>query len=286
MIRRNVFGSVCALVLLLAFVPAASAGAVEGHSQGNHDLGCRLILPSTAEDVPEEGYPVIVWADGWYQGNVNGADTNTGYLPGLQEWADAGPYVVVAGTQWSARETDTLRCLTWIAGEDADSDSDLHGLIDETRIGLAGHSQGGGAVLKAGDGEPRGNSKGPTLAPESFDITAVVAMNPYGPSFGKPANIDGPVLFLGGTDDTTTPTSSFFDTWLEVKANSGGILADLDGGTHNSEAFGDPPESSNFGEFQKISEEFWDAVFNDAGPHSIESIAADYAANPDWNVDS
>ena len=50
---------------------------------------------------------------------------------------------------------------------------------------------------------------------------------------------DGPVLLLGGTDDTTTPVESFLGVWDAVQDNGiGGVLAVIEEGTHNSEAGG------------------------------------------------
>ena len=137
------------------------------------------------------------------------------------------------------------------------------GRINEAKIGLAGHSQGGGAVIKAGDGAPNG-----------FPITAVVAMNPYGPGWVHPGSQDGPVMLLGGTDDTTTPTSSFEAVWDDVQLNGiGGLLAEIDGGTHNSEAWGVDAEGNtlpteeaaelDFGRFQRVTELWWQFLLND-----------------------
>lgn len=246
--------ALCLGSALTASATQASAGAT-GDSNGNHDLGCRVIVP--AADKPAGGLPVIVWADGWYQGEINGAETTAGYADGLRGWADEG-WFIVAATQWSARSTDVLRCVTW-----AFSDDGYAGDLDATKIGLAGHSQGGGAVLKAADGEPTGKANGPSLAIGSFEIRAVVAMNPYGPSYPDLSQIDGPALFLGGSNDTTTPTSSFESAWQSVRLGPGGILAELEGGTHNSEAWGNPPIGTDFGRFQDISEQWWRAMFDD-----------------------
>ena len=78
-----------------------------------------------------------------------------------------------------------LRCVTWITDEDTDPDSEYYGVVDETKIGLAGHSQGGGAVLTAGDGEAKANANGPTAYIGEFEITTVIAMNPYGPLLSR-----------------------------------------------------------------------------------------------------
>ena len=148
---------------------------------------------------------------------------------GLVEWALNGDYIVVAANAWSVQESDILRCLQWILDQNEVEESDYYGKINTERIGLAGHSQGGGAVIKAGgDGEAVGVS-----------ITATIPMNPYGPAWVNPGNQDGPMLILGGKEDTTTPPESYEAVWDAVADNGiGGINAVLLAGTHNSEAWG------------------------------------------------
>ncbi len=229
---------------------------VTGHSQGNHELDCTVIQPWRKYPANYE-YPVIGWANGWNFGNVIGEHTTEGYKPGLIEWALDGPYIVVAANQWSVQESDVLACVQWVI--------DNYSEADIFKIGLAGHSQGGGAVIKAGDSEPY-----------EFDITAVISMNPYGPSWVNSENQDGPLMLIGGTEDTTTPTSSFQAVWEAIQTNDqGGLLAELDGGTHNSEAWGviveDGEETTmdwldaqevNFGEYQLITELWWQFHLN------------------------
>lgn len=270
---RAGFGAVACVGAVAA--PSAMAD-VSGTSNGNHDLGCRVIAPSGS--APVGGFPLIVWADGWYQGEVNGRETTAGYREGLEGWADNG-WMVVAATQWSARSTDVLRCLTWALS----SDSGVADDIDESKIGLAGHSQGGGAVLKAADGIATGRATGPTQPIGSFDITAVIAMNPYGPSFPDLAGADGPILFLGGSADTTTPTSSFIGAFESAVAGNGALLAELDGGTHNSEAWGSPPVGTDFGSFQLVSEAWWSAMFDDDPSTGVASVCGGLSS-PEWSM--
>jgi hypothetical protein len=231
---------------------------ITGHSQGNHELDCTVIQPwgegadPNPRDVP---FPVIGWANGWNFGNVVGEYTTEGYKLGLIEWALDGPYIVVAANQWSVQESDVLACVQWVIDNYPEADGSM--------IGLAGHSQGGGAVIKAGNGEPY-----------EFDITAVVAMNPYGPAWVNPENQDGPLMLLGGTGDTTTPTSSFMEVFHAIASEDGqgGLLAELDGGTHNSEAWGvdefgdtlgwEEAQEFNFGKYQRVTELWWDFHLN------------------------
>ncbi|MDH3316815.1 MAG: hypothetical protein OER43_13760 [Gammaproteobacteria bacterium] len=229
-----------------------------GHSNGNHALDCTVIRPwSDRSDSGGALYPLIAWANGWDQGNVVGATTTLGYKPGLIEWALDGPYIVIAANQWSVQESDVLQCIQWLADQTMDPNSEYYGVADMSRIGLAGHSQGGGAVIKAGDGEPNG-----------FDITAVVAMNPYGPGWVDTGNQDGPMMLIGGTDDTTTPVSSFIKVWEAVQENEqGGLLAVLEDGTHNDDAWApaddfDNPQNYDFGRYQRITELWWQFHLN------------------------
>ncbi len=256
--------SIFVAALMLIALQAGGAPAkfseqrVTGHSKGNHALDCIVIRPWTSRSGPDAMlYPVIAWANGWDQGNKVGEHTTKGYKPGLIEWALDGPYIVIAANQWSVQESDVLQCIQWLADQALDPDSEYFNIVDTTRIGLAGHSQGGGAVIKAGDGEPNG-----------FDITTVVAMNPYGPGWVEPGNQDGPMMLIGGTHDTTTPVSSFIAVWEAVQENDqGGLLAVLEGGTHNDDAWApaddfDNPQNYDFGRYQRITELWWQFHLN------------------------
>ncbi|MFT5220603.1 MAG: hypothetical protein ACI9LO_001333 [Planctomycetota bacterium] len=227
---------------------------IRGNSKGNHDLDCTIIRPwASAADPLQSPYPVIAWANGWEQGNVLGQCTSNGYRLGLKQWAADGPYIVVAANQWSVRDVDVLACLQYVVeNEDA---------ADTNWTGLAGHSQGGGAVIKAGDGLQK-----------QVNVTASIAMNPYGPSWVNAEQQDGPLMLLGGNADTTTPVSSFISVWEAIQTNQGGLLAVRGGGTHNNDAWGSYPNGAtmscedaaevNFGNFQEAGRLWWDRHLN------------------------
>jgi dienelactone hydrolase len=251
---------------------------VTGHSEGNHELNFMVIRPWDAESkkghkIPKNGYPVIVWANGWGWNNNAGETTTDGYKPGLIEWALNGEYIVVATNAWSVQESDVLRCLQWIVDQNEDPDSDYK----TDKIGLAGHSQGGGAIIKAGDGEPNG-----------FEITATIAMNPYGPGWVKSGKQDGPMLLIGGTNDTTTPTSSFLKVWDAIQANEiGGILAELIGGTHNDDAWapeGENPALYDFGCYQDVTELWWKTFLIDSG--TLDDFVDSLDPECEWTYES
>ena len=77
------------------------------------------------------------------------------------------------------------------------------------------------------------------------------------------------MFIIGGTDDTTTPTSSFLAVWEAIQSNGqGGLLAELIGGTHNDDAWapeGGNPEDYNFGRYQDVTELWWKIYLNDSG---------------------
>ncbi len=58
-----------------------------------------------------------------------------------------GPYIVIAANQWSVQESDVLQCIQWLVELGIDPASEYFDRVDDGNIGLAGHSQGGGAVV-------------------------------------------------------------------------------------------------------------------------------------------
>jgi hypothetical protein len=260
--KRLVFFGLIILLFVfagLAFAPPPgySEEVVTGVTQGNHDLDCTVIRPWSESAGPGSAeYPVIIWANGWNGGAPVGESTTDGYKPGLIEWALDGPYIVIAANQWAVDERDVLNCLAWILDQNTTAGSEYEGVVNAGKVGLAGHSQGGGAVIKAGDGEPYG-----------FTITGVLAYSPYGPSWIDAGSQDGPVFFIGGTEDVVIPLSWFEDAWFAVQDNDqGGILSMLIGGDHSTDAWGpvgEDPTLYDFGRFQTVSELWWRYLLND-----------------------
>jgi hypothetical protein len=70
-----------------------------------------------------------------------------------------------------------------------------------------------------------------------------------------------------------------------VRSGPGGILAEAEGGTHNSEAWGDPPIGTDFGRFQGISELWWRAMFTDglSGDATIQQVMAGLTGQSGWS---
>jgi hypothetical protein len=255
------------------FAQTSTTSHVIGHSQGQHRLDCTIIRPWVK--LPKEGsYPVIGWTNGWGQGNIKGADQTDNYISGLYYWAEVGDYLVVAANQWSPRAPDIQQCLQWLIDANSDSSgSEYSGLVDTDKIGLSGHSQGGGAALKAGDSVFY--SEG-----EEKRITTVVAMNPYGPSFVKAMTQNGQVLLLGGAEDPVTPTDSYSEVLYGVVLSDmmGGVQAELIKGTHCNPACRDM-----FGEFGEASLLWWDIFLRGEPDGKCDKLRTLF--NPsDWNT--
>ena len=209
---------------------------------------------------PQKGYPIIGWANGWGWNEVAGENEIAGYLPGMIEWAVNGQFIVIAANQWSPRERDVLQCVAWLIEQNNVKGGTYKGLVNVGKIGLSGHSQGGGAVLRASDGEPKGKGLGLEV-----HIDTVIAMNPYGPAWNE-VNPDGPVLIVGGALDTTTPPDSYAAAWQLIVDNGwGGVNATHELGDHNNNAWAKPgeyPEDCNFGEYQELTLEWWNYHLN------------------------
>lgn len=281
----------CAVILVASLgVSTARADGhstelVQGNSKGNHRLDCLVIRPWVeSAPVDADPFPIIGWANGWDQGNVLGATTTDGYTPGLIDWALDGPYLVIAARQWSAREPDLVQCLEWLIDQDQVSGSDYEDLVDASRIGIAGHSQGGGATLKTGAGTKN-----------VLTFSGIVAMNPYGPNWPSVGPMSAPLFLLGGAFDTTTPPASYDAIWFDVLAGDvGGINAVASDGTHNSDAWGVDPITGetlpteqaalvNFVRYQSLTEDFWRFVLKDDAGAGILLHAALMLAP--WDVE-
>jgi dienelactone hydrolase len=247
-----------------------------GHSEGNHRLDCTVVRPWEEGATPEEGsFAVVAWANGWGQGNVHGADSTEHYLSGLQFWSEDGNYLVIAANQWSARSPDVLQCIQWLIDANHDSESEYFGLVDTAHIGVAGHSQGGGAALKAGDGLFM-DGDGYTM------VTTVVAMNPYGPSWVKAKAQNDQIMVLGGVFDVVTPTDSFSEILDDVilSGDPGGVQAEHIEGTHCKYACND-----NFGEFGMVSLLWFQIMLTDGIPADECEDLTDFLDDGNWNTD-
>jgi hypothetical protein len=92
-------------------------------------------------------HPIVSWANGTLY-------TVDDYALLLQHWASYG-FVVIAGHTSTTAGGATIKAgIDWLVAEDAIAASPYFAVLDVTKIGAAGHSQGGGATIAAGANEP------------------------------------------------------------------------------------------------------------------------------------
>ena len=278
---RNVVLVLITLVLATPTLVFAdySRDEVIGLSEGNHRLDCTILRPWAGDgapaDTPAGGFEILGWTNGWGQGNVFGADQVENYIDGLDFWVETGNYLVIAANQWSARAPDILQCLQWLIDQSHDESSDYYGALDTSSIGLSGHSQGGGAALKAGAGVLQDGAG-------YAQITTVAAMNPYGPSYVKAQNQNDQILILSGDSDNVTPTDSMSAVidGVILSGTPGGLLAELVGGTHCNPACRD-----NFGVFGEATLLWFDIFLRDETDKCVDLMNLLVSGAEVWNLE-
>jgi len=177
---------------------------------------CAVFRPET---LGEGGlkHPVILWGNGT-------RSRVPAYTPMLTQWASQGFVVAAANTNSAGSGKPILDCLDYLTAQNTADGSIFRGKLDLSKIGVSGHSQGGGGTIMAGR-DPR--------------ITATAPIEPYtvglGYVKGAEAAQHGPMLLLsGGMDTTATPDANqkpVFDgakspvIWATLKAASHSVPA-------------------------------------------------------------
>ena len=92
-------------------------------------------------------HPIISWANG----TLFSLDE---YQALLTHWASHGFVVVASHSNSTAGGVTHKAGIDWLVAQSTDPQSIYFEVLDPSRIGAAGHSQGGGATIAAGAGEP------------------------------------------------------------------------------------------------------------------------------------
>jgi hypothetical protein len=131
-------------------------------------------------------HPIVSWANG----TLYSVDD---YAPLLTHWASHG-FVVIAGhTNTTAGGATHKAGIDWLVAQNATSTSPYFALLDPTRIGAAGHSQGGGATIAAGSNKPgiTGITTTLPLMPLlSFEADKTIVAHQLVPMFNVNATMD------------------------------------------------------------------------------------------------
>lgn len=241
---KTAFVLVIAMLLIVGTVYAAPP--TSGYSTMEvSSPACRVIMPWPAGGAPATNrqYPIIAWANGW---DNQGNDTVAGYTGGLAAWALDGQYIIIADKSNSPKVSTLTACLNWMVNQNTVSGSIFNGKLNTSKIGLSGHSQGGGVAIMTGNA--------------AFNIVGVVSFNPYQANWRKAEIQKGPVLIFAGDADTTTPIAQYAQpAYDKVKTSGkGAVLAILQGGGHSTQVWLTP----DFTDFQQASNLFWRKVLN------------------------
>ena len=150
------------MALLLALIPACSVPrSTPGPYQVDVEKGSRitatgdsvayaLYLPVPAEDQPQPPYAAVILTHGFSR-NYRVHEGNARYL------AERGIVVMtpnmsslLAGRSEQVRNArNTADHIAWLARRSATPGDRVHGMVDPTRMGLAGHSAGGAVSFQA-----------------------------------------------------------------------------------------------------------------------------------------
>ena len=162
----------------------------------------------------QDAFPVIVFGHG-----LGGSSLN--YQSTMRHLASHG-FVVIAPDSfdlWTG--ADMLACVPWLEAEGANPASVLYGVVDATRVGLAGHSMGGAGAVRA------------SLEPAYASVIKAVAPiypAPIGGFFGL---TQAPVFISAGASDLITPAEAIRASIFESGSLGGPKLyASLFGSGH------------------------------------------------------
>jgi dienelactone hydrolase len=223
--------------LLVSFSLIVAAGCVEAAGRYNADgpypiTTAVLTVPSpngaftTTAYIPKDPrpHPVVIFSSGFMQRGIAYApyakrlaswgiiaflqdDATLAYASAKAKFPDeASPNDNPTITEMAVKAVSdvSFQASTWLPTLNAEITSLLHGMVDASRIGLAGHSRGAQIALLAAEGSP-GRIKG------------VFGLDPVDLSFGTPkagaqlANIGIPVAFIGETVDELTCAPAWFN---------------------------------------------------------------------------
>lgn len=186
------------------------------------DSDCTVYRP---RNVPQ-GAPLILW------GNGTGGSPST-YGRGLAHWASYGYVVAAANTANAGTGREMLSCI------DAVRTAAYGANVDFSRIGAAGHSQGGGGAI---------------MAAEDTRITATAPMQPFVLGLGHRSaaqdNQHAPMLLLSGSRDVLAePDQNQAPVFRRVDVPV--FWATLQGAGHFI-------PTGNFGDYRGLTTAWWE----------------------------
>ena len=171
--------------------PGVSSFSADGPfatTSGSAGSSCTVFRPSTLGENNRK-HPIIVW------GNGTTASPST-YAALLEHWASHGFVVIAANTSNAGTGQEMLGCVDYLTTQNNRSSGTYANKLDLNRIGAAGHSQGGGGTIMAG---------------QDYRIKVTAPFQPYtiglGHNSSSQSNQNGPMFLMTGSADTiASPT--------------------------------------------------------------------------------
>lgn len=152
-------------------------------------------------------HPILIW------GNGTGASVSQ-YAFALSHLASWGFVVAAANTGQSGDGVDMLAGADFLIAEDKRAGSPFYGKIDESKIGAAGHSQGGGGAIVVG-------------ADSRVDTTIPIMPGPQ----GNVASLKGPSFFVAGQFDFVVPSPYVYSRYSQA-TQVPAVFGELKGADH------------------------------------------------------
>lgn len=159
--------------------------------------GCTIYYPRELES---GSYPIIIW------GNGTGTPT-IAYTPLLTHLASWGFVVVACNNVTNYSGDIQIKAIDYIIEQNETSDSIFYGKLDISRIGITGHSMGGGAAINA-------------ATDARVSCSAPLSPGPYPSTFISVTQLNGPILMFTGANDIFPETTySLYQRAIEGGVN-------------------------------------------------------------------
>ncbi|MFE0674537.1 alpha/beta hydrolase family protein [Streptomyces sp. NPDC058867] len=213
---------------LFALLALAAGPSLTAHARAERTTSAAAIDPAAPGAFPVAYTDLTVSASGrsysarvWYPGTASGANqpVAVGAHPGLafghgflqsinqyesllRHYASWGFITVTPKSQGglfpshSAFAADLNAALTWLSTQKTTTGSRFAGAVDTSRLGVSGHSMGGGAALVAASLNP---------AVKSVSTLAAAETNPSAVSASRALTV--PAQYVGGSADTIAPVA-------------------------------------------------------------------------------
>ncbi|NOT52289.1 MAG: hypothetical protein HOP10_13545 [Chitinophagaceae bacterium] len=200
------------------------------------DFIARIFYPATdssGTEVAGTDHPLIIFGHGRFSGPGSGFPNNYLHASYLMKQLASWGYIVVTvnfdvvhsagqGFGISERGELFLKAIDFMTAENGNASSKFHNKIDLTKIGLIGHSRGGGGATSAvnrnvSQGSPRSIKALATISPTDGATTAVANM---------------PQLMIYGTWDGDLDNAPGYKLWDPAPRNQDKIYVEVYGANH------------------------------------------------------